>query len=284
MNYQTIGASIIGRDHVGIGNVLVGKNNQDSFCVTQDDDRAVAIVCDGCGGQPHSEVGSQLGARFLSRAIYKTLYNCGSLRKINSYPLILSYALVDLLKEILRLSKLLDDNKVKAIDEYFLFTIVGAIVDHDGCVVFSIGDGFYALNDNVCHSLGPFKDNEPPYAAYGLTGTKSKPPDHEAWKFQILAKCSADEFKHVLIGTDGVRSLLSAKDKKITGKDEVVGGIEQFWLNDAYFNGPNELHNRLALIGRNFTAVKNGQLKREHGLLIDDTTLAVIRRQPDIGA
>ena len=51
-------ATHIGRDHLRIG-----RNNQDGVFTAP----RVAVVTDGCSSQPHSEVGAQLGARFLGQ-------------------------------------------------------------------------------------------------------------------------------------------------------------------------------------------------------------------------
>ena len=58
------GATHVGRDHV-----RVGRNNQDGVFATRD----VVVVTDGCGSQPHSEVGAQLGARFLGEWLQKAV-------------------------------------------------------------------------------------------------------------------------------------------------------------------------------------------------------------------
>jgi hypothetical protein len=67
-DFEIARASVIWSDHV-----RTGRNNQDAVCVYEDDDALLVTVCDGCssgaGGESHNEVGAQLGARLLMRAL-----------------------------------------------------------------------------------------------------------------------------------------------------------------------------------------------------------------------
>jgi serine/threonine protein phosphatase PrpC len=60
--------SVVGRDHG-----RTGKNNQDALAYVPLQEGIVAVVCDGCGSQPHSEVGAQLGAQLLTQAVARQL-------------------------------------------------------------------------------------------------------------------------------------------------------------------------------------------------------------------
>ncbi|RKH40422.1 hypothetical protein D7X12_20835, partial [Corallococcus sicarius] len=55
--------SVQGREHA-----RTGRNNQDAVCVREGEHGLVALVADGCGSQPCSELGAQLGVRRLAQA------------------------------------------------------------------------------------------------------------------------------------------------------------------------------------------------------------------------
>src|SRR4051794_26892607 len=67
--FEVAAGSVPGRDHLGRGNLLAGRNNQDAYAWSCSEAGLVAVVCDGCGGGRHSEVGAQLGARLLVTAL-----------------------------------------------------------------------------------------------------------------------------------------------------------------------------------------------------------------------
>ena len=60
--------TVIGRDHR-----VSGKNNQDAFCCLMADHLIVAVVCDGCGSSPHSEVGAKIGAKIIAAEILRSI-------------------------------------------------------------------------------------------------------------------------------------------------------------------------------------------------------------------
>ena len=59
--FQLAFATVAGRMHH-----LSGRNNQDAYAWTQGPGGLIAVVCDGCGSGPHSEVGAQVGARLVA--------------------------------------------------------------------------------------------------------------------------------------------------------------------------------------------------------------------------
>jgi serine/threonine protein phosphatase PrpC len=59
--FEIAGGSITGQAHVA-----ARRNNQDAFAWEMNGGGLVAVVCDGCGTAPHSEAGSQLGARLVT--------------------------------------------------------------------------------------------------------------------------------------------------------------------------------------------------------------------------
>ncbi|MFA6594365.1 MAG: protein phosphatase 2C domain-containing protein [Candidatus Buchananbacteria bacterium] len=288
---EVAAGSIIGRDHLGSGNVLLGKNNQDAFHICSDKKRVVAVICDGCGSQAHSEVGANEAARFISEKLYRLLTDQQTVNpSVNAslyVPAFLEFLRQEMLTDINQRVKRLSPNggRTKTINDFYLFTVIGAVVDDDGCKIFTLGDGCFALNGRF-QQLGPFTDNEPPYLAYGLTGTKSKAPDSRDWMFKIESNCPLDSFSHVLIGSDGVVKLEASAEKKVPGLKQPVGPLSQFWENDKYFGNPDEIRRYLALINRQYVTLGSPirEIVREPGLLPDDTTLVVIRKKTNQGA
>jgi serine/threonine protein phosphatase PrpC len=61
--------TIPGRRHVGSGNLLVGKNNQDALGTAVSDECFVAVVCDGCSTGAYSEFGARFTAATLPQMV-----------------------------------------------------------------------------------------------------------------------------------------------------------------------------------------------------------------------
>jgi hypothetical protein len=159
------------------------------------------------------------------------------------------------------------------IGEALLFTLVGAVVTPEHTLVFSAGDGLWALNGEA-HRLGPFPNNAPPYLAYGLL----KPG---AVSLQTNTLRPTAEVDSLLLGTDGAVDLAGLAEAQVPEREEPVGPLSQFWSEDRYFANPDALRRRLALLNResvraDFSARR---LERVPGLLSDDTTLVVLRRR-----
>jgi hypothetical protein len=268
--------SVVGRDHLMCGKVLVGKNCQDAVSISQSQDCLVAIVCDGCGSGQHSEVGAQLAAKMLSKAILGrfTRHGCLNLELLNA-------AKDDVLAQIRVLALQMGESLSAVVTDYFLFTVVGLAVTEESATVFSIGDGVHGgeTQDGRLdfHVIGPFPGNAPPYPAYRLVKSSVA---QELLDFQIVAQY-APWSKPVFIGSDGLRDLWNVCEFMIPGTSEPVGGLWQFWENDAYFANSDALPRKLRRIN-SWTAKLDaaGRIQREAGLLPDDTTLVVVRRRP----
>ena len=88
-----------------------------------------------------------------------------------------------------------------------------------------------------------------------------------------------------MIGTDGVFDLENSEERKIPGKEDLVGPISQFWQDKRYYNNPDMIRRSLSLINRCVTRIPKGEdgslkIQHENGLLPDDTTIVAIRRIP----
>ncbi len=147
-------------------------------------------------------------------------------------------------------------------------------------VLFAIGDGVFALNGEVI-TIPPFPNNAPPYLGYGLISDALSYMKLVDCQFRVHRQLPTPEVQSILIGTDGVEDLMAVADKFLPGKSERVGGIAQYWEDDNYFRNPYHLNRRLALV--NHASIKpdweTRQLKKQNGLLSDDTTLVIIRNR-----
>ena len=149
-------ASHIGRDHQRIG-----RNNQDGAFATA----TIAVVTDGCSSQPQSEVGAQLGARFLGHWLSQQTALSESLPRHAT----------DALAAFLQQTSLQFGREIEPIlERYFLFTFLAALRVGERAMIFGLGDGGFAVDDEIVRiESGP--DNAPPYCAYRLTSSGSRP-------------------------------------------------------------------------------------------------------------
>ena len=259
--FELAAATVLGREHA-----RAGRNNQDAFWARASGHGLVAVVADGCGSGAQSELGAQLGAR---RTVEGALALLAEGVGVDS-PLFLPRLEADVL---CFLKALWGELGEKALGEALLFTLVGAVVTPAHVLVFSAGDGVWALNGEV-HPLGPFPNNAPPYLAYGLLK-----PGAVSLKAQALRPTA--EVESLLLGTDGAADLGGLAAARLPERDEPVGPLSQFWSEDRYFTNPDSLRRRLALLNRE--AVRADfparRIERVPGLLSDDTTLVVLRRQ-----
>lgn len=169
-------ASHIGREHVRLG-----RNNQDGHFATP----SVVVVTDGCSSQPNSEVGAQLGARFLGEwlSAQTSIDAATPERAMNAVCEWMKSSAVAL-------------GGIDALEKYFLFTVLAAVRRDDRTLVFGMGDGGVLIDDRLVRlDSGP--DNAPLYCAYRLTS--SKPPGVEVHHFASAGR--------VAVMTDGLNAL-----------------------------------------------------------------------------
>ena len=255
----TVG-SVQGREHA-----RTGRNNQDAVCVRESEHGLVALVADGCGSQPCSELGAQLGVRRLAQAAQARLARGETV----DGPAFLPGLREDLLGFLEGLGAALG----REVWGDLLFTIVGAVVTPVHTLVFSSGDGVWMLNGEV-HALGPFPDNAPPYLAYALLRGEDVP-------LVSRALVATDDVHALLLGTDGVGDLLGLAAARVPERDEPVGPLSRFWTEDRYFANPDAVRRRLAQLNRESVRADFAErrLLRTPGLLTDDTSLVVLRRR-----
>ncbi len=264
MLFEYAQGSIVGRDHLYCGKLLVGRNNQDACHVAMDDDVVVAVVCDGCGSGLHSEVGANIGARIIANRLIDS-YRSRS--KIDES--MLRSAQTDILSHLAVLARSFGGNFGKTVLDYFLFTTIGVIMDENGGMIFAAGDGCYAFGDGALNffTIGPFENNAPPYLSYSLIDGNN--PE----RFKLKAAHIFSPCMPVIIGSDGLNDLYRSATKNIPGRTSPVGEISQFWGQE-YFDNPDAICRKLRLINTQSTGAV-----RENGLLPDDTTLVAIKRK-----
>ena len=258
--FDIAAASVQGREHA-----RAGRNNQDALCVRASEHGLVAVVADGCGSQPCSELGAQLGVRRLVQAALLRLEEGERVDEATFLP--------GLREDVLcLLGELRGDLGRDALGD-FLFTLVGAVVTPTKTLVFSAGDGVWALNGEV-HPLGPFPGNAPPYLAYALMGGNDVP-------LASRALVPTEDVHALLLGTDGVVDLSRLATARIPDKDEPVGPLSRLWTEDRYFANPDALRRHLALLNRESVRAdfEARRVVRTPGLLPDDTTVVVLRRR-----
>jgi hypothetical protein len=159
----------------------------------------------------------------------------------------------------------------RTVADYFLFTTVGVLVDHDAVTTFSLGDGLVIVNGERTR-LGPFAENEPPYLGYALLDDVRAPRT-----FELGQSVAASALDSLLIGTDGVLDLEALADRRLGDDGGTVGPLRQFWEEDRFYRNPDMVRRRLLVIDRD-AAGSDGSLSAPRGgLLPDDTTLVVLR-------
>ena len=284
------GGSVPGSDH---RQPLTQSNCQDAFGITDLDDLIVAVVCDGSGSQPNSEIGAKLGVQLLSNVLQNQLRRAdGHLSQADNPDqagAVLFQALrrseLDMLSHIRVLANAMtpaDGSLSKTIQRNFLFTLVGLAVTKRWATVFYVGDGVYAINGEVS-TLGPFPENKPPYPSYQLIGSDDFASDSQLIQLRLAAVLPTEEITSILIGTDGVDHLISAEESKLPGRKDKVGPVRQFWEQKQFVENSDAVRRRLALITQNavFLDTSKGSsphLTTETGLLKDDTTIVVLQR------
>jgi hypothetical protein len=258
--------SVTGRAHA-----RAGRCNQDAFAWASAEDVTVAVVCDGCSSGVHSEVGAQLGARLVVGALLRHLARgaeppCG-------FEALLELVRLDVLAQLRLLAGAMGGSFSRTIADYFLFTVLGAAVGRERAWVFGLGDGLAVINGERLE-LGPYPGNQPPYLAYALLDG-----DAHGLGVQTLREVASGERVALLLGTDGALDLEAAAQRRVPGREELVGPLSSFWTSERYFRNPDAVRRRLAVLNRDVArAVASGEREWEAGLLPDDTTLVILRR------
>jgi serine/threonine protein phosphatase PrpC len=243
---QIAGGTVTGSAHQHKLNV---KNNQDAYAwqFGYGAETVCAVVSDGCSSSKHSEVGAHIVAKRIPGFVLSRTRE---------------FAMSDHVAECAwehirwRIIECITGTMLP-LKDYYLCTILGVLVSLDHLTIFSIGDGAAYLNGDEV-KLPEYPNNAPAYLAYELIQDSIKNPQPELYKFKIHAQIPVGEFETCLIGSDGVKDLATVMD------------ISEFWTEDRYFQNPDQVRRKLAVINKR----KGARL----GPLPDDTTLVVVRR------
>ena len=235
MNTITACAAVTGARHL-----RVGRNGQDAAAAWRAGDRGAIVVCDGCSAGAYSEVGARLASQLLIAKL--------AARDSIAEPM-WSEVREELASEIGRIVEAMPGDRVAALHEHFLFTIVAAAWRGDEVAIWAIGDGAYALGDRV-RTLGPFDDNQPPYLAYDLLGMRA--PAH----YVVSGRPGS-----VMVATDGIADI---------GFDFIAN------IDIAH---PDALRRQLAIRARGTERVNwaDRRIERRAATLQDDGAIAIAR-------
>ena len=277
--------SVIGKDHLSNGKVLIGRNNQDAFKVKRGKGIIAAFVNDGCGSGAHSEVGAWIAANALAESIVVRYDD----KPTPSNP---SHHLERCRKDVLSVIRITANSFggsfSQTINDYFLFTTVGILITEEMTQIVAIGDGVFAIeplrtfmSNGTLQNLGPFPGNMPPYMAYDLVESSIDP---DLTRFKIVAEMPTTNFGAAMIGSDGCEDLHAAAQTEIPGSNESVGALWQFWRDDSYFTNPDALQRRLKRCNAEDKRLnkETQRIDTHNRLLPDDTTIISVRKSPEL--
>jgi hypothetical protein len=237
---QLAAATVPGRHHG-----LALRNNQDAFAWGERAGVLAAVVADGCGSAPRSEVGACLGAHLA----VATLLDAGAA----GAPVDLAQVRSVLLGRLAPLARELG----AAAAGHLLFTLVGAVATPAETVLFSCGDGLAAL-DGEAFAIGPYE--APPYLGYALLPDAPGAVRESGSELREHRRIPTSGLASLALGTDGALGLLERRG----GPGSLLDGL---FADERCFTNPDGLRRRLVL-------------HRREGMFADDATLVLLRRAP----
>ncbi|MGZ7039042.1 MAG: protein phosphatase 2C domain-containing protein, partial [Thermoanaerobaculia bacterium] len=190
--------SVVGLDHL-----KAARNGHDAFHIEIDGERMAAVISDGCGSAPRSEVGAAIGARVFAQELLKHGSDWDAA----------SHAALERLAEIARA---IGGSFEDTIRDSFLFTIVAAAIGEIETTILSCGDGVFAVN-GITTTIGPYPGNAPPYMGYALLGGNVR--------LRVERTLPTSHLQSLILGTDGAAQLelamLTADDRLFRNRDAV---------------------------------------------------------------
>lgn len=276
--FRVAAGKVPGTEHTKPGEPF-WKNCQDACRVEASDNAFVLVVCDGNGAQPHSEVGAILSAQLLARDIVDQIDKCTEAGVTVNIPEVLEEARLSLMHLFEDLGDHLLGSFSDNATRYMLATALVAVVTKTETVIAGIGDGYYAVNDELVE-LGPFAGNAPPYPVYGLTGSSLIEHAPELLRFTIHCMLPTDKVETLAIMSDGVKYLIEAQGTPMPKNPQArVPALAQFWREERFTKNPDNIRRQLALI--NIEVITNSPDGKPHlrtGMLKDDTTIIIVQR------
>ena len=226
--------------------------------VACDESWGLAVVCDGCGSQPHSEFGALWGRQAWSRAVQRTLASGVDLPS----PTFWSTVCTDVVTALTMLAAQCGGNdeseRAMFVQQHLLFTSIVGVVHAQTVSVLAIGDGAALLGDEV-YQFGPWADNAPPYLAYALDDTTFLPMDVAT----VVTRDKADVGR-LAVASDGI--------------DELAGGLRGLLIERVVRN-PDGIRRALELAARSSEQIDWAaqRVLRTPGCLQDDTAVALLQ-------
>lgn len=262
-DFAIAGGRICGTEHI-----RTGRACQDAFAWQRAGACLVAVVSDGCGSGRHSEVGAILGARLWVAALADLVRSdddSGQALDDQLATRIWPEVRRRVTTQLDALCAAMGGSRAETVSQHFLFTLVGALVTPTHTLVYSLGDGAFAIDGQV-REIGPFADNRPPYLGYDLLENRAVYP-------VVTHACVATEdITSVILCTDGIDPLLHP------------GGAEQpHMLNfcqPRYVRNRDAIRRRLAVLNRQRRDIDWAAriVRRQSGLFRDDVAVVAIQR------
>jgi Protein phosphatase 2C len=246
-------ASVCGARHR-----LTARNRQDAALATTDGAAGIAVVCDGCGSMPNSEIGAQLGVSMWTAAVSATLAQRKDIGDRHFWLQASQHVLGAMRAVVTALcGDKPDADRQHWTLNHLLFTSMVAVVYHDQVAIWAIGDGLYAI-DGVATVVSA-ADNAPAYLAYELLATSDRQPLDQATLH--TGAVTGDGF--VAVATDGLRDLPQ--------------GLASL-LTDQFVRHPDALRRTLEVAARNVEHIdwSTHTVARIPAPLQDDASVAII--------
>lgn len=296
--FELAAGSVVGRKHLGSGNLIAGQPNQDAFSLRCTEGILVGTVNDGCSSGQNAEVGACIGGDIITDCIIRAAasgmlgFDDCSCAWENVRQSILR-RLYSVAHAIAGTGILADQRYVETVKRYMQFTTLGVLVTPALTTVFSVGDGVYAVNGDL-QVIPEYPGNAPPYLCYDLLEGFAHVRD--ILRFNLRCVVPTDEVQSVFLGTDGVTELLDKAERNIPGKRTLVGPLEQFWTADRFFQPElfDDKGRPLEVLTpwlrqANSEVVKlsvdpstgGASLIRSPGLVQDDVTMLALRRKQE---
>lgn len=295
----------------GIKHQDLKKPCQDFVSTVKGDYFIAGVVCDGCGGAGHSEIGAKFQADVLMRAIREQIVIANFLPskqvtrrgKVSRWrdpeprgeiEIFLRCVFFDLyLKMQGYVSKMVSpltiDEQYDLVVGTLAATILGVVVTPKWTVIFNAGDGVYRLNDK---EYWIETNDVSRYPVYDVVIRKSRAGDNlrqkvgDTW-FEYYVE-RTERVDSLLIATDGAEPFLKKPDARLSIPDlehvpanENVGHLDQFF--DPYYHNAQRRQRLQQRIGHLVGVNRKVQRDTKYGPIpdtgfMDDLGLVVIKR------
>ncbi len=240
-----------------------GRNNQDAFRQVAYDTVSILLVADGVSladGSSHNEVGAWTTINVLHNLLHNRIQ-----KKVRPSHLLngLCRNTLEALREIVRRTHvpLRGGSWYNDITNYYLSTVVGAIIAANTTQLFWMGDGAYWLNEKLHRLKYMSRGSAPMCLGYGLLG----------W----LVDPRKLDFKRRIIPTKRIKSLIVATDGMLEMVDRLKPPISpDLLIHDDLFEDPRIPSDMLHLWN-----YKGGRLRRQTKRFFgDDATYSAAKR------